>query len=128
MNDGRLIAHRSSLITHHSSLHWSSLLQRDELLVLLMAPLPLEEIVVAAAGLVGVLMTDAGARVVDRAAPRLRVDEHADRAVDLVLLVPQDLLAFHDLGEAASRSLHVDVEMLREPAQVFVLDDDAVVA
>ena len=45
--------------------------QRDERLIVLLRPLPFQEVVVPAALEVGVLVADAGTRVVDRAAARL---------------------------------------------------------
>src|SRR5687768_16571017 len=92
-----------------------------------MLPLPFQEFVVAALRPVGVFVADAGPRLIDRAAAGLEVDEHADAAVDLVFLVPQDLLAFHDLREAAAGGLDVDAEVFREAGQVPLFNDDPVV-
>ena len=66
--------------------------------------------------------------IVDGAAPGFRVEEHADGAENLVLLVSKDVLAFHDLGEPAPRGFRIDSEMPREPVEISLLDDDAVVA
>src|SRR4028119_1110765 len=93
-----------------------------------MLPFPLQKVVIAAAGLVRILVADAGPRLVDRAAARVLVDEHADRAVDLVLLMAQHLLAFLHFREAAARGLDVDGEMPGQPGQILVLDDDPLVA
>ena len=93
-----------------------------------MTSLPFQELVVPATRLVGVFVADARPGVVDRAAPGLRVEEHADGAEELVLLVAQDVLPIHDLGEPATCGFGVDSEMARKPVEISLLDDDAVVA
>src|SRR5689334_19202450 len=92
-----------------------------------MGPLPLQEVVVAAVRSVGVLVAHAGARLVDRAAASLEVEEHARAAEDLVLVVTKDLLPVDHLCEAALRRLFVDAEVFRETFEVALLDDDAFV-
>src|SRR5688572_15844664 len=106
----------------------SSPRQRDEILVFLMIPLPLQEVVIAATGTIGVFVANAGAGFVNRTASRLRVEEHADAAVNLVFLMTQDLLVRGDFREAAARGLDVDAEVFREPVQVPFSDDDALIA
>src|SRR5262245_3503044 len=93
-----------------------------------MTPLPFQEVVVAAVGTVGVFVADAGAGFVDRAAAGLGVEEHADAAVDLVFLMPEDLLVGHHFGEAAAGGLDVDAEVLGQPVEVPLPDDDALIA
>src|SRR5688500_19950181 len=93
-----------------------------------MAALPFEEIVIAATGLVGVFMTDARTGVVDRASALLRVQEHADASEHLVLLMPENVLAFDDLREADPRGFGVHSEMAGQARQVAFFDHDAVIA
>src|SRR5688572_2096204 len=93
-----------------------------------MTSLPFQELVIPAARLVGVFVADARPGIVDGAAPSFRVEEHADAAEELVLLMAQNVLSFHHLGEAAPRGFRVDSEMPRKPAEIPLLDDDAVVA
>lgn len=102
--------------------------QRDEGLIVLLNPLPLEEIVVAAAFELGVFVTDGRPGVVDRAAAGLGIEEHADAAVDLVFLMPENLFAFRGFREALAGHFDVDVEMLRQAIEIALVDDDPVVA
>src|SRR4051794_15862028 len=83
----------------------SAAFERDEVFVILLAPLPLQKFVIAASRPVGILVADAGTRVVDRAAALFLVQEHADRAVDVVLLMTEHLLLLHDLRELRARRL-----------------------
>src|SRR5688572_19423999 len=59
---------------------------------------------------------------------RLHVPRHEDAAVNLVFLMPQDLLVRGDFRKAATRRLDVDAEVFREPVEVPFPDDDALVA
>src|SRR5947209_16968634 len=77
----------------------SAALERYELFIFLLAPLPFQKVVVAASRPVGIFVADARPRLVDRTAARLLVEEHADRAVDLVLLMTQDGFLFDDFRE-----------------------------
>src|SRR5262249_26952987 len=105
----------------------SAAFERDELFIFLLASLPFQKVVIPAAVPVGIFVADAGPRLVDRAAPFFLVQEHADRAVDVVLLMTQHLLVLHDLREALARRLDVDLVMLRQPVEVALVDDDPVV-
>src|ERR1700720_1815144 len=93
-----------------------------------MGSLPSQKFVVAAAGLVGIVVADARPGLVDGAATRLHVEKHADGAVNLVLLMTENLLTVDELREAALCRFDVDPEMLREPVEVALTDDDAIVA
>src|SRR5205085_3487039 len=107
--------------------HRSIPFSRYELRIFLMRPLPLQEVVVPAVRLVGVLVADAGARVVDRAAPRVGVEEHADAAEEFVLLMAQDLFAFDSFREASCGCFVIDVEVARQPREIGFFDDDPVI-
>src|SRR6185369_10954528 len=101
----------------------SAAFERDEVFVILLAALPLQKLVIAASRPVGIFVADAGTRLVDRTTARLLVEEHADRAVDLVFLMTEHLLLLHDLGEPLFRRLDVDPEVLRQPREVALVDD-----
>src|SRR3954453_3643444 len=81
----------------------SAALERNELFIFLLAPLPFQKVVIAASRPVGIFVADAGTRLVDRTTARLLVEEHADRTVDLVLLMPQDGFLLHHLRELRAR-------------------------
>jgi hypothetical protein len=96
--------------------------------IFLMTSLPFEELVVSATRLIGVFVAYARPGVVNRAAPGLGVEKHADASEELVLLMAQNVFSLHDFGETAPRGFDVDSEMPRQPAEISFLDDDAVVA
>ena len=102
-------------------------MERDEFVVILMRPLPAQKLVVAAARLVGILVANTGTGVVDRAASRFRIEEHARAAEDVVLLMPKDALALNGLREAPLGGLVVDAEVFRETGDVALADADAIV-
>jgi hypothetical protein len=93
-----------------------------------MVSLPFEEVVVAAAWFVRILVTDTRPRLVDRASTRAFVEEHTHRSIDLVLLMAKNLLTFPNLREALSRRVDVEIEVLRQTLEIAVLYDDPVVA
>ncbi len=93
-----------------------------------MTSLPTKEIVVAAAGSVGVFVAHTRAGVVNRAATGFRVHEHADAAEELVLLMTQNLFTFDRLREPLFRRFGIDAEMARQPVQIALIDGNTVVA
>src|SRR5258708_32355003 len=104
----------SCLMPHHSCL----LGERHKLRIPLMRSFPSEEIVVAAAGAVGIFVADSGASLIDRAAARLRIEEHARASIDLVFVMAEDDFAFGDLREAALRGFEVDTEVARQSIDI----------
>src|SRR5258708_15682942 len=104
-----------------------SILKRDEVGIALLPAFPFQEIVVSATRLLRILVTDAGARLVDRAAPFLQVEEHASLAVDRVLLVAQDRRLAGHLRIARARHLRLDAEVPGEAFDVALADVDLVV-
>src|ERR1044071_69862 len=105
----------------------SALLQRNERRIVLKLPLPSQKLVIAAAGPVGVLATDARTRLVNGAAAGLNVEEGADAAVDFVLLMPEDRAVIGGLGEAFGRRFRVDTEVLGKTVDIPFVDVDFVV-
>src|SRR5262249_49664881 len=99
-----------------------------ESVIPLLPALPRQELVVAAGRELRVGLTDLWPRIVHRAAPCFRVQEHADGAEDLVLLVSKDDLAVRDLGEALLRDLLLEAEVFRQSPQIELADGDLVVA
>ena len=93
-----------------------------------MTSLPFQEVKVPAVRLIGVLMANARSRVIDRATALFRVEEHADASEEFVLLMTQHVFTFDLFGEASFGRFGIDPEVAREPVQIALLDDDAVVA
>src|SRR5581483_6896788 len=62
------------------------------------------------------------------AAPLLRIEEHAHAAVDVVLLVAEDLLVVDNFREALLRGLFIETEVLRQTREVAFGDDNRVIA
>src|SRR5438067_2342378 len=114
----------SLLIPHYSS----HVLQRHKIRLLLKLPLPCEEIVVSASGLVRIFMAHARSRLVDRAAARLSVEEHADRFVDVVALMAKHDDAVIDFREAPLRGFRIDAEVTREAIHIALRYLDLFVA
>ena len=101
---------------------------RNKLGIFLMTSLPTKEIVVAAAGSVRVLVAYTRPGVVNGAATGFGVQEHADGAEEIVLLMTENLLALNRLGEPLFGGLGIDSEMARQPVQVTLIDGNPVVA
>jgi hypothetical protein len=99
----------------------------DEFFVVLESALPFEEVEVATVRLLGILMAHTRTRIINRAAPKLGIEEHADAAEELVLLVAQDLLSLDGLGKAFLCRLLVHAEVPGQARQVAFLDHDPVV-
>src|ERR1051326_1064685 len=101
----------SSLLTYYSLL---SMNMRQKVGIALMRSLPSQKFVVAAARAVGILMADAGTCLIDRAAARFEIEEHADAVEDRVLLMSQHADASFHFREAAFGGFRIDPEVARE--------------
>src|ERR1044071_8368176 len=106
----------------------SPLPERDEVGIALKRALPPQEFVIAATRARRVVVTHAGTRLVNRAAPRFHVEEHADTAVDIVLLMAQHHLVVLEFREAVLGDLGLDAEVAREPLQIARVDAGPLVA
>src|SRR5436853_3431115 len=84
--------------------------QRNEVGIVLMSALPAQEFIVAASRTIRIFVTDAGSRLIDGAASRLLIEEHARRLEDHILLVAKDAAAVAHFREALFRGLDVDAE------------------
>src|SRR5437660_340650 len=93
-----------------------------------MRSFPAQKIVVTAVRLVGIFVADAGPRLVDGAAPRFGVEEHAGRAERRVLLMAEDVLAGDDFRESAERDLGIDAEVLCQSIDVALRHFDPIVS
>src|SRR5664279_4783586 len=102
--------------------------QRNECLVLLLRPLPTEEIVIAACGEIRVFVANARPRVVDGASARFRIKKHTNTAVDLVFLMSKNNFPFTRFREALRRNLGIEIKVLRQLLDVAFVDDDPFVA
>src|SRR5687768_9283581 len=94
-----------------------------------MSALEFQERVVTAAVSVRIAAADIGPRLVHGAAPLLGIEEAADGLVDVVALVPQDLLV-HFLGLVAISELlpglaHRQAEVTRQALDVVVAHGNA---
>src|SRR5690606_23117966 len=96
----------------------------NELVIALMLAFELEEIVVAADFPVRIAAAHVRTSLVDRAAPRVGVEEAADRLIDVIALMSQDLLVdflrLVPVREATLCILEGQIEMLRESRNVVI--------
>src|SRR5215213_1370023 len=108
--------------------------ERDDGRVVLLPALELQEVVIGAARAIRVRAADRGARVVDRAAARLLIQEHARLLEDHVLAAAQHPLAARplDLRVTLLGRLRRQAEMFRQafevaPRDLYALVDRAAV-
>src|SRR5262249_25730774 len=107
-----------------------TLRRRNELIVALMFPLELQEIVIPAGLAVGVAPADVGPRVVDGAAALVAVEEAAHGLVDVILVVPQNLLVGRAIAvrETLLRLGRGQAEVARQALDVELAYRDAPMA
>jgi hypothetical protein len=98
---------------------------RDELVVVLAAPLVHQEIVIAAAAVAGIIPARERARMIDRATPELGIEELADAAVMFVALAAhQILVAVAFAREAPLGRLVFQIEVPGEALDVALVERD----
>src|SRR5205823_11135401 len=90
-------------------------------------PLPFQKVIITTTGAVRIVAADGRPRLVNRAAAGLEVEEHADAAVDLILLMPEDRAVLGRLREALGGRCDIDLEVLGETVDVAFRNADVVV-
>src|SRR5262249_55505886 len=85
--------------------------QRNHALVALLDALELQQVVIGTARVRGKVTTDPRARIINRALPRLRIQELTGFAEDRVSLLAQDALSLVGLGESRQRGLSLNLKM-----------------
>ena len=102
---------------------------RNEIFISLMPAFKTQEAVVAAAMTIWVAAAHVRACGVDGAAPCVAIEETADRAIDMIPLVPEDpfvgLTGSVPVAESLAGNRSGDVEMRSDPVEIVVRDRDA---
>src|SRR5579872_1913358 len=119
----------SVLLTRNSFARLPRLaVHRQRSLIALKIALPAQEVVIAATRTIGINAAHIRPRFVHRAAARLRIEKNANAAVVFVFLMSKDRKFVAFFGVAVQKCLAIDVEMLRQPADVQLFDLDLVIA
>src|SRR5438128_2000019 len=105
----------------------SAELQRNEFGVVLKLPLPFQKLIITTTRPVRIIAADARPRLVNRATAGLDVEEHADAAVDLILLMPEDGAVLGRLREAFGRRFGINLEVLGKTVDVAFRNADVFV-